>query len=112
MKAGLSLHLGACLAGKTGAQGPSCVQLAWVMGSSTTSNKEPGPTSLSPALFPGDRNPEAIVADSGQDPVSTEKGNSRGNESSSSFQSEASTGKTDTSFLFRASEAWLPPQRN
>lgn len=47
MKAGLSLHLGACLAGKTGAQGPSCVQLAWVMGSSTTSNKEPGPSTLS-----------------------------------------------------------------
>lgn len=86
MKAGLSLHSGACLAGKTGAQGSSCVQLARVTGSSTTSNKEPGPTSLSQALFPGDRKPEASVADSGQDPVSTEKGNSRGNKSSSSFQ--------------------------
>lgn len=32
MKAGLSLHSGACLAGKTGTQGPSCVQLARVTG--------------------------------------------------------------------------------
>lgn len=47
-------------------------------GSSTTSKKDPGHMALSQTLFPGDRYLEASVADSGQDPLSTEKGNSKG----------------------------------
>lgn len=55
-----------------------CVQLARVLGSNITSKEDPGPTALSQALFPGDKYLEASVPDSGQDPLSIEKGNSKG----------------------------------
>lgn len=64
----------------------SVCPVAQIMGSSTTSSEDPGPTTLSQALFPGDRYLEASVADSEQNPLSTKKGNSREPESSLSFQ--------------------------
>lgn len=79
MKAGLSLNSEACLAGQTGAQRPSCVS-SWLgyWAAALPARRILGPWLCPRHFSPGDRYLEASVPDSGQDPLSIEKGNSKG----------------------------------
>lgn len=113
MKAGLSLNPGACLAGQTGTQRPSCVSSWLGYWAATLPARRILAPRLCPRHFSQETNTSRQVCQTvGRTLSALKRATLRVPKSSSNFQSEALTGKKGTLFLFRSSEAWLPPQRN